>query len=559
MKKSYRSMLLLMVIIIVAFTAACGNNAGNKNNGVTESPSPTEEAGENTPAEEAVNPFKFTEPVDVVFAKNIFDIKVYPEGEDPQNNAVYKMMKDIININATNKFAVPYENYKQRIKLGIASNDLPDVFFADQADLEELMKNDMLLDLKPIYEKYATENLKKIMGYGDNILFKGAQKGDAIYGMPSVSDALNGSPALYLNKKWMEKLGASTPTTMEQVLELAVRMTKEDPDGNGKADTYGLSMNNQLDLRYTAIMNAYGVYPKIYTKDADGKLTYGSLNPNMKQGLAKLAELYQANVFDKEFVTKDMGKSAELVSKGAVGIFMGEFFSPLWPLQDAVKNVAGTDYVGIPVPGLGGAEYKPFVPINASGFFVVRKDFKHPEALILLLNNLAETAYNNLDNEWAKAWMALSKDPKYANASINNWLPAFLDRPDANMNRYTLFKTALDTKDDTQMPADQKVTFDNVKKGLEGDAANWPWARTFLEGVPSASSYKTVIRDEWVGSPTETGKLKGASLKKLEDEMVMKIITGAEPVDYFDKFVKQFLEQGGQQILDEMNAALAAK
>ncbi len=552
MNNKLRSVLLLTTMAAVALTAACSNNSEPKPEGAGNATNaPTESAA---PVEEAIDRFKFAEPVDVVFAKNIFDIKVYPEGEDPQNNAVYKLMKDVININGTNKFAVPYDNYKQRIKLGIASNDLPDIFFADQADLEELIKNDMLLDLKPIYDKYATDNLKSIMGYGDGILFKGAQKGEAIFGMPSVSDALNGAPAVYYRKDWMDKLGAQVPTTMDELLALAVRMAKEDPDGNGAADTYGLSMNNQLDLRFTAIMNAYGAYPKIYIKDDSGKLTYGSLSPNMKQGLAKLAELYKEGVMDKEFVTKDMGKSMENVSKGSVGVFLGEFFSPLWPLQDAVKNVPGADYIGVPVPGASGAEFQPFVPINASGYYVVSKGAKHPEALMLLLNNLAETAYNNLDNEWAKGWMELSKDPKYANASINNWLPAFLDRPDANMNRYTLFKAALDANDDSKMPADQKVTFDNVKKGLEGDAANWPWAKTFMEGVPSASGYSTVIRNEWVGSPTETAKLKGASLDKLELETMIKIITGAAPVDSFDAFVSQWLEMGGQQILDEMNA-----
>lgn len=552
-KKIRRSVLLTTTMLFVAFAAACSNNAEPKPEGAGNATNAPKESS--PPAEEAIDYFKFAEPVDVVFAKNIFDIKVYPEGEDPQNNAVYKLMKDVININGTNKFAVPYDNYKQRIKLGIASDDLPDIFFADQADLEELIKNDMLLDLKPIYDKYATDNLKSIMGYGEGILFKGAQKEEAIYGMPSVSDALNGAPAVYYRKDWMDKLGAQVPTTMDELLALAVRMAKEDPDGNGAADTYGLSMNNQLDLRYTAIMNAYGAYPKIYIKDENGKLTYGSLSPNMKQGLAKLADLYKQGVMDKEFVTKDMGKSMESAAKGSVGVFLGEFFSPLWPLQDAVKNAPGADYIGVPVPGANGAEFQPFVPINASGYYVVSKNFKNPEALMLLLNNLAETAYNNLDNEWAKGWMELSKDPKYANASINNWLPAFLDRPDANLNRYNLFKAALDSSDDSKMPVDQKVTFDNVKKGLEGDAANWPWAKTFMEGVPSASSYKAVIRNEWVGSPTETAKLKGASLDKLESETIIKIITGAAPVDSFDAFVSQWLEMGGQQILDEMNAA----
>lgn len=564
--KALRFTLFGCVALTLVLTAACGSNNGNNtgesgnktNDSATTNNAPTDNTSAEKPAEE-IDYYKFKEPVDVVFAKSVFDVKVYPEGEDPGNNAVYKMIEQTTNIKPTNKFAVPYENYRERIKLGIASNDLPDIFFAEQADVDQLIKNDMLEDLKPIYDKYATDKTKQIAGYKDGLLFSGAQREDKIYGMPNVSDSLNGSPVVYIRKDWMDKLGAQMPKTFEELIALAKRFAKEDPDGDGKPDTYGLSMNNQLDLKFTALMNAYGAYPKVYVKDADGKLNYGSLNPNMKQGLTMLAELYKEGVIDKEFVTKDMPKSMELVSQGKVGILIGEFFSPLWPLQDVPKNVKGADFVSMPMPGLGGSEYQPNVPINVSGYFVVRKGFAHPEALMVLLNNLAETSYSNLDNAWAKAWSELNKDPKYANASINNWLPVFNDRPDANTNRYNLFTDALKSGTDQNMPADQRVTFQNVKKGKEGDAANWPWYKTFLEGVPNASSYKTIVYNGWFGSATETGKLKGASLLDLENQTFIKIIVGKSPVDSFDDFAKQYNDLGGKQILDEMNAVLATQ
>ena len=565
MKASKGTMLSSLLVASLLVVTACSGGSETAEDTPAPASGETETADEPAaapPEEPALTEedyFRFKEPVNVVFGKSVNDIKVYPEGEDPQNNAVYAMMKETANIVGTNKFAVPFDTYLQQLKLGIASNEIPDIFYADQATLEELIRNDMLVDMKPIYDKYATENTKQIMGYDDGVLFKGAQRGEAIYGLPSVSDALNGSPVVYIRKDWLEKLGASTPTTLEELFDLAVRFTKEDPDGNGQNDTYGLSMNNQLDLRFTAILNAYGVYPKIYQTGADGKMTYGSLNPGMKQGLTKLADLYKQGVIEPEFVTKDMPKSMEIVSKGAVGIFVGEFFSPLWPLQDVPKNVPGADFVSIPMPGLGGAEYKPYVPINASGYFVVRKGFEHPEALMLMLNNMSETAYSNLENPWAKAWADLSKDPKYAAAGINNWLPVFFDRPDANTNRYNLYKYALDNNDDTKMPEDQRNTFNLVKAGLDGDPNNWPWPRTFLEGVPNASSYKTVIRNEWFGSPTETAKQKGASLTKLEEETLIKIIVGQEPVDSFDAFVNEWLAGGGQDILNEMTAANGAQ
>ncbi|WNR46253.1 type 2 periplasmic-binding domain-containing protein [Paenibacillus roseipurpureus] len=552
MKKNLQVLMVTAVSLSLLLTSACSTK---------KSDAPAETAAASASAQPAkalpdIDPFKFKDPVTVNFGKSVVDIKKYAEGEDPENNAVYKLMNTTINIVAKNKFAVPFDTYQQKIKLGIASNDIPDIFYADQEMLEELIKNDMLADLTPYYEKYETENAKKILSYGDKVLFKGATKNGKLYGMPNVSDAQNGVPAAYIRKDWLEKLGGKKPASFEELIALGKDFATKDPDGNGKADTLGFAFNNELDLRYTSFMNAYGVYPKVYMKGADGKFTYGSIDPKMKDGLAKLAELYKAGAIDKEFVTQNMPKMAEGVSKGSVGIFLGEFFSPLWPLQDALKNVKGADYIGIPVPGLGGKEYKPYVPINANGYFVVRKGFEHPEALMLILNNEAEVSYNNLNNAWSKGYADINKNEKYAAlGGVNNWLPVFLDRPDANLNRYNLFKYAIDNKDDTKMPEDQRTTFLNVKKGMEGDPNNWAWYKTFLEGVPSAGSYKNVVRNDWIGSPTATGKLKGAALKKLEDEAIINIIVGQKPVDEFDAFVKQWKEQGGQQILDEMNAA----
>lgn len=545
---------VVLILVLSLLLTACGkNNNQPADPGATVAPTAEATAAPEENKLPDIDLYKFETEIPVVFAKSVHDVKVYPEGEDPENNAVYKLMASTMNIKPTNKFAAPFDAYEQKLKLGIASNDIPDIFYASQAIVEELIKNDLAEDLTPYYEKYASENTKKIMGYNDGLLFKGAQRDGKNYGMPNVSDALNGAPALYIRKDWMTKLNLNAPTSLEELLEMAKQFTTGDPDGNGKPDTYGLSMNNELDLQYTGILNAYGAYPKVYQKDADGKYTYGSLNPNMKLGLAKMAELYQAGVFNKEFATQNMGKSVEGI--GNVGIFVGQFFSPLWPLQDVPKNFPGADYHIMPFPGLGGNEYKPYVPVNASGYFVVRKGFEHPEALMIILNNMAETGYSNLENEWAKGWAALNKDPKYSNAGTNNWLPVFLDRPDANMNRYTIFKNAIDTKDESKLLPDQLGLFDQVKKGLAGDAVNWPWPRTFLEGVPAASSYKNVERNLWFGSATETAKLKGAALAKLEEEFVIGVIVGTKKVDEFDTFVTQWNDMGGKQILDEMNAS----
>ena len=46
------------------------------------------------------------------------------------------------------------------------------------------------------------------------------------------------------------------------------------------------------------------------------------------------------------------------------------------------------------------------------------------------------------------------------------------------------------------------------------------------------------------------------TLEKMEQEMLLKIITGEKPVDYFDEFVETWNKTGGEQITEEVNQAI---
>lgn len=50
-----------------------------------------------------------------------------------------------------------------------------------------------------------------------------------------------------------------------------------------------------------------------------------------------------------------------------------------------------------------------------------------------------------------------------------------------------------------------------------------------------------------------------ANLTKLEQESFIKIVTGSEPLDYFDTFVSNWKKQGGDQIIQEIEDEVASK
>lgn len=47
---------------------------------------------------------------------------------------------------------------------------------------------------------------------------------------------------IVIRKDWLDNLGLSIPETPEELLEICRAFTEDDPDGNGKDDTWGISM-----------------------------------------------------------------------------------------------------------------------------------------------------------------------------------------------------------------------------------------------------------------------------------------------------------------------------
>ena len=55
------------------------------------------------------------------------------------------------------------------------------------------------------------------------------------------------------------------------------------------------------------------------------------------------------------------------------------------------------------------------------------------------------------------------------------------------------------------------------------------------------------------GAPTPAMTSKTATLNKMRDETLTKIVVGQLPLDEFDSFVESWFALGGQQITDEVN------
>ena len=83
-----------------------------------------------------------------------------PQGITPEQNAYFKDLKDMLNIEVQYKWTVPSSQFEQKFSLAMASADLPDVMELDQKNFEKLKKQGMLADLTQAYNDFASPALK---------------------------------------------------------------------------------------------------------------------------------------------------------------------------------------------------------------------------------------------------------------------------------------------------------------------------------------------------------------------------------------------------------------
>ena len=115
------------------------------------------------------------------------------------------------------------------------------------------------------------------------------------------------------NEAWLKKIGYNEPPkTLAELEDVLTKFVSDDPDGNGRKDTYGISGRGKLPFQlFTSIFSAYGVSPYQFKLGADGKVVYGGITEETRKALKLLNKWFEAGLIDPEFITADSEKLSE--------------------------------------------------------------------------------------------------------------------------------------------------------------------------------------------------------------------------------------------------------
>ncbi len=131
-----------------------------------------------------------------------------------------------------------------------------------------------------------------------------------------------------IRKDWLDKLKLPVPKTVDEYVSVMKAFTTQDPDGNGKADTYGFSLAVDASAPPERDGFALQIGPVFGAFDAlgdwrivDGKLVPVVTSAGREDALKFLNQLEQAGVLDPDWKAQKREQFRLKWKAGKIGIF----------------------------------------------------------------------------------------------------------------------------------------------------------------------------------------------------------------------------------------------
>lgn len=284
-----------MVLTGAMVLSACSNSAGNNSAGQSDGSAHSQAETSETPAAD----MKLR-----ILAANI-------GGKTPEENTLFEQeIEKSTGMEVT--LEKPASDYDQKVLTALSSGEKYDLIeISDLSKLREFVNQGVVTDLTDFVKNSSILSDSKVIPSEEWDLVKGDDGN--IYG---VFTKFQGATMLTVRMDWLEKLKLDVPTTLNDLYTVLKAFKEQDPDGNGKDDTYGLSTSALYDIQ--GIMSAAGLKYRYVMED--GKRTIPYATEAAIPMYEWFANLVKEGIMDPNFVTNDTGQMRNLFLTDRVGM-----------------------------------------------------------------------------------------------------------------------------------------------------------------------------------------------------------------------------------------------
>jgi len=544
--------LIVLTVLLTLVVTACENESNTLNNN-----DESVEQNEYSNDYDEIGLSKYEPSIELSFVRETSDeleglINLLP-GESLEDNRWSRIYEQVLGISINYDWKAKGDLYKQKLSFSVSSGQIPDVIKVSSEQLRILSNAGLIQDLTEVYNKYATPLTKDILEQEGRSTFDAATIDGKLMAIPDTNSSIEGAMYIWLRTDWMEQLRLQPPQTINDVLEISRAFTEMDPDQNGQDDTFGLAITNYLwdpVMSIKGFMAGFEAYPELWIVDDSNNLVFGGIQPEVKESLLALQQMYKNGQLDPEFSFKNGGKVKQQIADGKVGMMYGEQWGS-FVVQSSKTLASDADWKAYPIVSLTGNPPKVPLKLRTYQYFAVSKDLEQPEAIIKLINlhlekNWGETAeYNTFYSSSYPVWQLSPVTPYPAQKNLEAYRQLDEARETGNWNLLNAEAQSI-----------QKL-IEQFQAGGTDKSHGWGWDKTY--GVNGAFSildqYEAndqLLYEAFTGAPTETMIERISILHDLQHESYINIILG-NSINEFDQFVETWYELGGAEITKEAN------
>lgn len=291
---------------------------------------------------------------------------VSPVGEvPPANNGVEQAIQAYTNTELQIQW-IPLSAYEEKVKVMIASGEMPKLIkLSYTPTIIATLKAGQFWELGSRLKDY------KNLSAPDKRYYDNISVGGKIYGIPLYRDL--GRATVQYRKDWFEALGLKVPVTLEDWYRVIRALALEDPDHNGKDDTYGMVLEKRYNQDISSLLTRLSVSqggPNKWRVD-NGSFTPEFMTEPFLETMKLFRRLYQEKLINQDFAIADATETTKLYDRGRAGIQIGGGNAQTWQDKLAVSAPGAVVEVA-PLAGPGGIRL-PGEPGNA-GFLAIPKD-----------------------------------------------------------------------------------------------------------------------------------------------------------------------------------------